>query len=543
MHASNLSAGPPSLKEQTTPSSSDALKHQKESRTATRTFVALTLGTAGMACLLALLPAAGHDQMWGLYMARLMLHGTHLYGPQLFESNPPLIIWLSAIPLALADALGLAATFVGKILILGLGVATASVSLPMVKRLVPGLSKSTLWVLAFVYLALFAVMPARDFGQRDHILALLCLPYILAAALDASGHTLPIWMATSIGLSAGLGIALKPHQALIPIAVESALLWFRPRRTLRSTLRPEPICIVLAGLLYLLSIQIFTADYFIRLLPILRISYWGMGHLNWIGLVEESIQLHVLAVLTLTAFFVAGWRKAPRLATLLLVAGIAATFAYYLQGTGWYYQQLPALSFFALALIVLALDAAPRLNLSLPSWAPNAAAALALLAVALTAHFTGYPFTPDRSFPIETPDPSFFNALPPGTPVATLTTTVDYTVPPVFKYNLTLAQRYPHLWMLPAILRGESGDPRISPSQLAQLEDTQHAAMREDFLHWQPQLVLIERCQDPAVHCQALEDRHDNLLAWFQRDPAFRDIFARYHYLRSSGPFDAYVPN
>lgn len=67
--------------------------------------------------------------------------------------------------------------------------------------------------------------------------------------------------------------------------------------------------------------------------------------------------------------------------------------------------------------------------------------------------------------------------------------------------------------------------------------------MREDFARWRPQLVLIERCQDPAVQCQVLEDRHDNLLAWFLRDPGFREIFAHYHYLRSAGPFDAYVPN
>jgi hypothetical protein len=179
---------------------------------------------------------------------------------------------------------------------------------------------------------------------------------------------------------------------------------------------------------------------------------------------------------------------------------------------------------------------------------PKAAAALCLLAVGLTTHFSGYPFTAERSFPIDTPDPAFFAGLAPGAPVATLTTTVDYTVPPVFKYGLTLAQRYPHLWMLPAILRSE--DPHrqslkrvLPPARVAELDTLQHAAMREDFARWQPQLVLVERCQDPLVHCQVLEDRHDDLLAWFLRDPGFGDIFAHYHYVRSSGAFDAYVPN
>jgi hypothetical protein len=102
--------------------------------------------------------------------------------------------------------------------------------------------------------------------------------------------------------------------------------------------------------------------------------------------------------------------------------------------------------------------------------------------------------------------------------------------------------------MLPAILRSEGPQPpppqhRLAPQRLAQLEALQHAAMREDFARWKPRLVLVERCQDPAVHCQVLEDRHDNLLAWFLSDPAFRDQFSHYHYLRTSGPFDAYVLN
>jgi hypothetical protein len=500
-----------------------------------------------MAALLSLLPAAGHDQMWGLYMARLVSHGAKLYGPQLFESNPPLIVWLSLIPSTAATWLHLPDTMVGKVLVVGLEAGVAIVSLRMLRILRPGLPKSALAALAFVYVAVFAVMPARDLGQRDHMLALLCLPYIFAAAINAEGHPLARWKAICVGLAAGIGIALKPHEALIPIIVETTgifLLWRRGARiSIRSLLRLESLCILALGLAYLFAIHHFTADYFTTIVPLLRSTYWAFGHLNWLQLVGESIQLHLLIAATFAAFFATGWRKASPLATLLIAAGIAGTLAYYLQGTGWYYQQLPALSFFSLALTFLAIDAAQAYQPPVPAWAPKAAAALCLLAVGLTAYFTGYPFTPERSFPIDTPDPAFFAELAPGTPVATLTTTVDYTVPPLFKYKLTLAQRYPHLWMLPAILRSESGQHQLSPQRLASLEKLQHAAMLEDFLRWKPRLVLVERCQDPTVHCQVLEDRHDDLLAWFLRDPDFREVFSHYHHLRSAGAFDAYVPN
>jgi hypothetical protein len=536
------------VRQKSTPSASDSARKKKESEPAAPTFAALACCAAGMACILALLPAAGHDQMWCLYAANLMLHGAKLYGPQLFESNPPLIVWLSLVPSAAAGWLHLPPTALGKLFVVTLEGGVAAVCLGMLRNLRPMLSRTTVCALAFVYLAVFAVMPARDFGQRDHILALLCLPYVIAAALDAVGRPATGLTAISIGLAAGVGIALKPHQVLIPIAIESVLLVLHRKRSAVFRLRPEPMAIAACGLAYLLAIRHFAADYLTQVVPVLRDTYWAFGHLSWPQLVDESAQLHILAAVTLAAWFATRRHQASPLATLLIVAGIASTLAYYLQGTGWYYQQLPALSFFTLALTFLTIDAASQRNLTMPQWAHKAAIALCLLALGLTTHFSGYPFTPARSFPIDTPDPTFFAGLAPGTPVATLTTTVDYTVPPVVKYHLTLAQRYPHLWMLPAILRSEhpQGEPPkrpLPPARVAELDALQHAAMREDFARWQPRLVLVERCQDPAVHCQVLEDRHDDLLAWFLRDPAFRDIFAHYHYARSSGAFDAYVPN
>jgi hypothetical protein len=545
MRASGPQAAP-TADQKIKPTTSDSAHDGKDSGLGARTFAILTLGAAGMACLMALLPAAGHDQMWCLYMARLVLHGVRLYGPQLFESNPPLIVWISMLPETLSDWLHLAPTAVGKLLVVALEAGVAAVSLRLFRSLRPRADKATLWVLAFAFVVVFAGLPARDFGQRDHILALLCLPYVLAAALDATGRPLPTRFAVLVGLAAAVGIALKPHEVLLPIAVETTLLALRSRDRGRRVFRPEQFALVTVGLAYLFAIRHFAADYFTQVIPVLRSTYWAFGHLTWPQLVGESIQLHILAAVTLAAFFVTGRRSRSALTTLtalLIAAGIAGTFAYYLQGTGWYYQQLPALSFFSLALTLLAVDAAQAFRLAMPAWAPKAAAGLAVLALALTTHFAGYPFTAARSFPIDTPDPAFYAGLAPGTPVATLTTTLDYTVPLAFKFNLALAQRYPHLWMLPAILRGESGDRRLPPPRLAELEQLQHAAMLQDFARWQPRLVLVERCQDPTVHCQVLEDRHDDLLAWFLRDPAFREVFRNYHYLRSSGTFDAYVPN
>jgi hypothetical protein len=499
-----------------------------------------------MAALLAFLPAAGHDQLWCLYVARHALDGAHLYGPELLESNPPLIIWLSMIPASLAHVTHIPAPALGKAFIVLLEALIAAVCL----RLLPRLNRTQIIALTFVFVTLFNVVPARDLGQRDFLLALLCLPYLLLAARRAAAkfvasppQTVAATTATLIGLAAGLGLALKPHQAILPIAIELYLIL--RHRSLRPLLRPEPLAILTVALAYLAAIHTFTPDYLTTALPLLRDTYWAVGSLTLPHLIQQAIELHILAAIALYLHAKSATRPSTPYSLLpipLLLAGAASTLAYYLQGTGWYYQQLPAITFFAFA---LAFDLLPLLDRPLPTWTPKAALALSVLALALTTHFMDYPFTEARSFPIETPDPAFFEHLAPGTAVATLTTTVDYTVMPAARFHLTIAQRYPHLWLLPAILRNEDpgSPPRhvIAPARLADLDRLQHQFMVQDLQRWQPQLVLVQRCNDPRVHCQLLEDRHDNLLTWFLRDPSFAAEWRHYTYSATRGQFDAYI--
>jgi Dolichyl-phosphate-mannose-protein mannosyltransferase len=520
------------------------------------TFLILTLAAAGMGALLAFLPAAGHDQLWGLYVARHVLDGSHLYGPEFMESNPPLIIWLSVVPVALGHLTHIPAPAVGKTLVLLLEALVATVCLRQLRRILP-VNAAQVAALAFAFVTLFNVVPARDLGQRDYLLTLLCLPYLLAAVRTAKnlgdklGSTDPritsILKYTLIGLAAGLGLALKPHQAILPIAIELYLIY--RSRSLRTLLRPEPFAILATAIGYLAAIRHFTPDYLTTLLPILRDTYWAVGSLTFPQLLWQAIELHILAALAFYLHF--KWRRYSTpyylfpIPSLLLTAGTASTLAYYLQGTGWYYQQLPAITFCALALVFELLPLAEERRV--PPWTPKAALALAVLALALATHFMNYPFTEARSFAINTPDPTFFENLPPATTVATLTTTVDYTVMPAERYHLTIAQRYPHLWMLPAILRNEqpnSSHPArriILPEHLAELDHLQHQFMVEDFRRWHPQLVLIERCQKPDIHCQLLEDRDDDLLAWFLRDPAFAAEWKSYTFVGFRGSFDAFT--
>ena len=555
MRDSGLPASMPRNSQKITPCASDSARWDKESGPdegpVARAFAVLALGALGMAALLSLLPAAGHDQLWFLLIAQRWLHGAQLYGPEIFDANTPAIVWLSAIPVAAARALHLGLPFTAKLLFALLEALIAACSLRIFGRLGSGTGKSERLFLIFSFITLFAVVPARDFGQRDLLTALLCLPYILAAALPLEPGQFALRGSTA--LLAAIGVCVKPQFALVPLALELYLLAGNRLRSLSR--RPEPWILAAAGLLFAGVVRLFAPRYFSLTLPTVFSTYWAIGHLTPLQLLIEAPQLHLLGVIAIAGFF----RQRSQLRVLnpavapLLLAAVAATLSYYVQATGWYYQQLPAITFFGLALALEILAAREHAALRIPSWSPVAAAALVLLALALAWHFSGYPFSgaafsPDSTYAITSPDPSFFSDLPPGTPVATVTTSVDDAIMPIFRYQLTWSQRTNNLWTLPAILRSETpgGWPvparhRLAPGRLAELESMQREWMVEDLARWRPRLVLVARCQDPAVHCQELEDRHDDLLAFFLADPSFRAIWQHYRPLRSAGAYDAYV--
>ena len=61
---------------------------------------------------------------------------------------------------------------------------------------------------------------ASDFGQREHIMIVLVLPYILLHALRQSGGTSQAWIVTLVGIMAGVGFALKPYFLVLYLALE-----------------------------------------------------------------------------------------------------------------------------------------------------------------------------------------------------------------------------------------------------------------------------------------------------------------------------------
>ncbi|MBI4861404.1 MAG: hypothetical protein HY815_14265 [Candidatus Riflebacteria bacterium] len=178
-----------------------------------------------------------HDCALLLQAAQLVLEGHRPY-VDLFETNPPWIIFLN-VPIAwVSRALGLSAalTFVLAVqLLFAAGALALSHVLGRLARRLDQAEAGTL-ILGFI-LANGLIAIRGELGQREHLFFLALVPYAFLRLLRHQGGACHRWVAGSIGLALGLTVLVKPHFFIGPILLEIVLVVAHGRRPAPG--RPE----------------------------------------------------------------------------------------------------------------------------------------------------------------------------------------------------------------------------------------------------------------------------------------------------------------
>ncbi|PHK94719.1 hypothetical protein CR162_12415 [Pseudoroseomonas rhizosphaerae] len=492
--------------------------------------------------IIVLAPPLNHDVAAVLDFSARMLAGERLY-TGLVDVNPPLIFllnlpaaWLAAhTPLdgPRALLLGLLLLCAGVLaLCRALGHAEGARPAGAAERAVTGAA-----------LPLLLLAAGYDFGQREHIMAVAALPYLVLAERRIGGAATPWRLAAPAVLLAALGFALKPHFLAAPALVEAVVLGAGLARGRGAAVLRDPVPWAMAGLwaLYLAAIPVFFPDYLGHVVPLVWQWYVGLdGAPWWRVLLTPVLGSGALFVLGLAALVPAAMRRAPLgwLPALLLAAAAGGLLAALVQHKGWSYHLVPVWLWggWACALLLgrgadALLPAAPARRAA-PLLAAGAAFALALLAL-----------RGDQSPWIQ----FRFAAGPPGqltewlereagdSRVLVLSPDIAPAYPAINYAGARSILPFMSLWLLQSTYQRcpESGARYRAAWEMSRAEFTVFRTVAERLARTPPAAVLVSRYTGMPACGGAPFD----FIAYFRRHPLFESAWAQY---RNWGEIDGY---
>ena len=495
----------------------------------------LVLGTA-LSAATVFLGVLNHDVAWYLLVARRVSAGERLY-IEVFDTNPPLIIWLNLPAVLLAKALGISEIVGLRVLVLALiGVSLGLTDWALGRAMPDRVNARRVLLL----LSLFVLLPAvgYDFAQREHLMMILALPYVMLASARATvrgiGGILP-WV---VGILAGVGLSIKPHFLLLWLAVEATLIL---RRGWRIAFRPEGLMIVAIGLSYAVSILTVTPSYLPWINRITSVYYRAGGATVATLATERGTIVTILGVIAFLVLRPSGGVR--RRIEVILAANLALLTIALLQLKGFPYQFYPpmALGILLMGWVVVEPRGEPGWkSLSVRVVRVTLAILLVVVSVQRCVESVGW-----RGHPGNTN--TFFGRMiratkehAGGGSIFMFSTAVAAGFPMVNYTGVEWASRHPALLFLPGCYSGESRPGAAitfhPPDRMGAGERFLFDNVIERLLKDQPGLIFV----DDTTTNLAFDGRTFDYLGYYSQDPRFAKFLRDYVPLNRVDQFRLY---
>jgi hypothetical protein len=481
-----------------------------------------------------------HDVGVFLYEARATLDGARLY-TDLVEFNPPLAVFLAVPPAYVAGVLGLPAVAVWNLYAVGLMGLSLLLCWAVLRRagLLP--DPTARWTFLLIAAVCLMMGPGYDFGQRDHLMLAMFLPYALLAASRAEARRVPLWLAVAVGLFGGVGLALKPFFVLAWLVVEGYLAAQRKGWFWR---RPEALSVLGVHVAYGAVVLLLTPQYLgvARLaaqvyaayspgpLPML-LAFIGRAPAAWLGVLAYGL--------------VRTTAEGRPLRRVLLLLTLSLAVVYFMQNRGFTYHCYPCRAVGNLLLTMLLLGWTPRAaaRAIFRRGAQMAPAILATLAVLVSAgrlaegwRDSNWQKTSDLGQLCDV-----VRAEAPHGCILVLSADVAPAFPMVNYTGTGWASRTACQWLLPAFYRDAPVRPDGTPYRpRAEMSDTEKLAvewMVEDFARHRPDVVVVDAKPKKPFFGQTSFD----YLAYYRRDPRFERLWQAYSPRGSIGVYQVYL--
>jgi hypothetical protein len=486
--------------------------------------------------------AYNHDIGWLLYSGGRLLDGDRLY-VDLVDENPPLIFWLSAVPVAISRLVGPPPILIFNLLVALLASISCAISYRVLRFGWPSAPPTYHTTLIGLVAYLELIAPGYDFGQRENLLFTLLVPYLFAAASRAAGRPVPNRAGLAIGLFAALGLALKAFFIVAWIAIE---LWIfvGSRERWRCA---ENAAIAAFHVVYLGLLLMITPEYLdvVAMSAQVLMAYRTYSSLDLLLL---SAVLHVVCAAGLVALTRSNALD-RELRRVLLVAALSLFVSALLQGTDWSYHYAPSNATAILLMSVTVLGLAFRTDSFWEALRPKLASLPLIVLVLLTSWSVVGAVratlrVQERQQWEETTLigalTSIVNEQAWRGPIWVMSSDVIPAFPLVNLSRARWSSRFCAIWLLPGLYTEEEKAAvpfrYREPQEMGELERYVIDTVIEDLRADMPSLIIV----DGRRAKQAWGETDFEFLPYFTRDERFDAIFREYRRITDVGKFRVY---
>lgn len=502
-----------------------------------RQTIFLILGLFALGTIVQINVFFNQDVSWLMHAGKRLLQGGNYY-TNFFEIDPPMAIFIHLPAVLLANTLNINFILSAFLYTAATGIVSLLLCTTLLNKIFteePTTKNYLLMTLAFVYF----VLPSSQFGEREHLMLLLVMPYVMLAVLRLQEKTCNFWLAGFIGLLAGAGFIIKPFFLLTWFFIE--IYFAFQKHKILSWIRPETIATILIGLGYLAAIALFTPDYVSKMLPFI-LSYYYVIVASSIVLVITNLYFCYGVLTSLFYLALRPYCHNRYFMDCLVLTTFSFLLIYLMQRTTWYYHILPAVGATTLLLITIFREfftaPAGKFPFSLKAKRYITATFLVLLLTPLGAAANDS----IRSIVVKQTSVrnqyiSFVKSKIPNGTVYFISDVMTPTYPLVDYTTVTSVSRFHCLWPLlglECLLRHTT-----NMEQREKLLATQKLITKwvtEDLQRGKPDLVFVQ-ISSPNWEIMNFEIHYLDL---FSQNPNFKSEWKNYTYLKTLGKYDIY---
>lgn len=461
-----------------------------------------------------------HDASWYLVSTDMFLDGAELYR-DIMEINPPLSFYLTVPPVTVARWFGIDPTLSYFLYCISIGICSSLWSL----RVVSNAAIST-WQRRGLFISVLIVnfvLPISEFGQREHLMLMLAMPFVINQMLGRVCRKIGVFERIALGLAASFGFLLKPYFLLIPACIGLARLCVQ--RDLSVFRSPGFLSIAITTIAYLLFIFLAHPGYVERVVPLGLQVYDSYGRAP----AGVLIRLELAALVVMISFILLSRRGYSDNSTiLLLAASVGAAASYLIQFKGWNYQILPLSAFIVMtaAWILVTHHDLVRQNAKMAVLLPIT------ICAGLGPQLARGPYQAATTMAFK----PFVDGKEKS--ILVLSTNVWASFPFINEINGTWTSRYPAQWLLPgAIDRLASkgcGDGRCAKAQ--SIASFARSSIIDDIDQFEPKVIFV----DERAHKSYFASQGFDYLDFLSEDPRFADIRSCYTRAGNAGNYGVY---